>query len=370
MRPGDRFGRVGHHPDPVTGLAVSGITQTSATLAWQGSALSYRVRIRPAGQENYSVYTTTESSYVFSNLLAGTEYEGGVQAVCGQAVTDTSAYVAFEPFQTTGITCFPPTALAASEVTWNSATLTWEGEAEDYQVEWREENTTVSLGRLSVEGTKTGTITGLEALTPYQARVRGICSAGDTSAWCDWVGFATTAITECPVPTNLRVESLAETSASLLWDADEQNEGFILRYRPTVSTSWDSVKNLAETQYELTGLEPQTAYVWSVMAACTEGRYSGWATQNNFTTEGSANETITGNSLSVTASKGQIHVMNPSAIYIKRIRVYDLTGSLREDYVVRDKGNVILTTELSTQVAIVEILLDANQAVRFKVLIP
>ena len=143
-----------------------------------------------------------------------------------------------------------------------------------------------------------------------------------------------------------------------------------MRYRATVSTSWDSVKNLAETQYELTGLESQTAYVWSVMAACSEGRYSGWATQNNFTTEGSANETITGNSLSVTASKGQIHVMNPSAIYIKRIRVYDLTGSLREDYVVRDKGNVILTTELSTQVAIVEILLDANQAVRFKVLIP
>ena len=257
--------------DPVTGLAVSGITQTSATLAWQGSALSYRVRIRPAGQENYSVYTTTESSYVFSNLLAGTEYEGGVQAVCGQALTDTSAYVAFEPFQTTGITCFPPTALAASEVTWNSATLTWEGEAEDYQVEWREENTTVSLGRLSVEGTKTGTVTGLEALTPYQARVRGICSAGDTSAWCDWVGFATTAVTECPVPTNLRVESLAETSATLLWDADEQNENFTLRYRATVSTSWDSVKNLAETQYELTGLEPQTAYVWSVMAACSEG---------------------------------------------------------------------------------------------------
>ena len=223
--------------DPVTGLAVSGITQTSATLAWQGSALSYRVRIRPAGQENYSVYTTTESSYVFSNLLAGTEYEGGVQAVCGQALTDTSAYVAFEPFQTTGITCFPPTALAASEVTWNSATLTWEGEAEDYQVEWREENTTVSLGRLSVEGTKTGTVTGLEALTPYQARVRGICSAGDTSAWCDWVGFATTAVTECPVPTNLRVESLAETSATLLWDADEQNENFTLRYRATVSTS-------------------------------------------------------------------------------------------------------------------------------------
>ena len=356
--------------DPVTGLAVSGINQTSATLTWQGSALSYRVRIRPAGQENYSVYTTTESSYVFSNLLAGTEYEGGVQAVCGQALTDTSAYVAFEPFQTTGITCFPPTALAASEVTWNSATLTWEGEAEDYQVEWREENTTVSLGRLSVEGTKTGTITGLEALTPYQARVRGICSAGDTSAWCDWVGFATTAVTECPVPTNLRVESLAETSATLLWDADEQNESFILRYRPTVSTSWDSVKNLAETQYDLTELEPQTAYVWSVMAACSEGRYSGWGTQNNFTTEGVGNEADAESGLFLTASKGQIHVMNPDAVRIERIRVYTLGGSLAEDYVIRSNENVILTTGLSMQVAVVEVLTADGTALRFKLLIP
>lgn len=356
--------------DPVTGLAVSGITQTSATLTWQGSALSYRVRIRPAGQENYSVYTTTESSYVFSNLLAGTEYEGGVQAVCGQALTDTSAYVAFEPFQTTGITCFPPTALAASEVTWNSATLTWEGEAEDYQVEWREENTTVSLGRLSVEGAKTGTITGLDALTAYQARVRSICSAGDTSAWCDWVGFATTAITECPVPTNLRVESLTETSATLLWDADEQNENFTLRYRPTVSTSWDSVKNLAETQYELTGLEPQTAYVWSVMAACSEGRYSGWGTQNNFTTEGVGNEADAESGLFLTASRHQLHVMNPGAVRIERIRVYTLGGSLAEDYVIRSNENVILTTALSTQVAVVEVLTPDNKAYRFKVMLP
>ena len=43
---------------------------------------------------------------------------------------------------------------------------------------------------------------------------------------------------------------------------------------------------------------------------------------------------------------------------------------MMEEYVVRSDGNVILTTGLSTQVAIVEILLDANQAVRFKVLIP
>ena len=356
----------------VTGLAVSGITQTSATLSWEGSALSYRVRIRPVGQANYSVYTTTETTYTFSNLLAETEYEGGVQAVCGQAATDTSSYVDFEPFSTTAVTCFPPTGLTASDLTWHSAVLTWEGEAEDYQMEWRVENTTVSLGRQMVEDAKTGTITGLEATTPYQARVRSICAAGDTSAWCDWVGFATTEVTACPAPANLRVESLTASSATLLWDADEQNEGFILRYRQAAATVWDSVKDLAETQYELTGLEPQTAYTWSVMASCSEGRYSGWGSQGTttFTTEGVGNESVAESDLFLTASRHQIHLMNPSALPIERIRVYNLSGAMAEDYVIRSNENVILTTALSTQVVVVEVLTPNNKAYRFKVMLP
>ena len=358
--------------NPVANLAVSGITQTSATLSWEGSALSYRVRIRPVGQENYSVYTTTETTYTFSNLLAETEYEGGVQAVCGQAATDTSSYVDFEPFSTTAVTCFPPTGLTASDLTWHSAVLTWEGEAEDYQMEWRVENTTVSLGRQMVEDAKTGTITGLEATTPYQARVRSICAAGDTSAWCDWLNFATTEVTECPVPTNLRVESLTASSATLLWDADEQNEGFILRYRQAAATVWDSVKDLAETQYELTGLEPQTAYTWSVMASCSEGRYSGWGSQGttNFTTEGVGNESVAESDLFLTASRYQIHLMNPSALPIERVRVYNLSGAMAEDYVIRSNENVILTTALSTQVVVVEVLTPNNKAYRFKVMLP
>ena len=358
--------------NPVANLAVSGITQTSAALSWEGSALSYRVRIRPVGQENYSVYTTTETTYTFSNLLAETEYEGGVQAVCGQAVTDTSSYVDFEPFSTAAVTCFPPTGLTASDVTWHSVVLTWEGEADDYQMEWRVENTTVSLGRQMVEDAKTGTITGLEATTPYQARVRSICAAGDTSAWCDWLNFATTEVTECPVPTNLRVESLTASSATLLWDADEQNEGFILRYRQAAATVWDSVKDLAETQYELTGLEPQTAYTWSVMASCSEGRYSGWGSQGttNFTTEGVGNESVAESDLFLTASRYQIHLMNPSALPIERVRVYNLSGAMAEDYVIRSNENVILTTALSTQVVVVEVLTPDNKAYRFKVMLP
>ena len=174
----------------------------------------------------------------------------------------------------------------------------------------------------------------------------------------------------CPAPTDLRVESVTETSATLLWSLESEFEiaGYLLRYRAADVQVWDSVRDITAMQYNLTGLEPQTAYVWSVLSACADGRYSGWGIQSRFESEGAGNETGDPCGLFLTASKGQIHVM--TAVQIERIRVYNLSGTMMEEYVVRSDGNVILTTELSTQVAIVEILLDAAQAVRFKLLIP
>ena len=62
--------------------------------------------------------------------------------------------------------------------------------------------------------------------------------------------------------------------------------------------------------------------------------------------------------------------MNPGAVRIERIRVYTLGGSLAEDYVIRSNENVILTTGLSMQVAVVEVLTADGTALRFKLLIP
>ena len=79
---------------------------------------------------------------------------------------------------------------------------------------------------------------------------------------------------------------------------------------------------------------------------------------------------IAGNGLSVTASKGQIHVMNPSAVYMERIRIYDMKGLMLEDYIVRDRGNAILATQVSMQVILVEIIVEGGNPVRFKILQP
>ena len=72
-------------------------------------------------------------------------------------------------------------------------------------------------------------------------------------------------------------------------------------------------------------------------------------TQNN-----TAVETNGESKFSVYAGKGQLHVLNPSSLYIERIRIYTLDGRYT-DYPVRSDDNVLITTRLSSCVVIVEV---------------
>ena len=365
------FTTPGAECEPISNLAVSNVTRNAATLAWNGEASSYRIRIKPVERTEWAYYTTEALTYIFSNLELETEYEGGVQSRCSQAASDTSEWVSFENFTTLGITCFAPTDFFFDSASHNSASFHWTGTSDKYQIEWNVRYGD-EKGRMVFDGTS-GTITGLSAATSYEAKVRGICSAGDTSEWSEVRVFTTAEAPGCPVPTDLRVESVTENSATLLWSVEGEVEvaGFILRHRASNVQAWDSVQDIADMSYELTGLEPKTAYVWSVLSACADGRYSGWGTQTRFETEaGSAIEGLDESGLFLTASRHQIHVMNPSALPIERVRVYNLSGAMAEDYVIRSNENVILTTALSTQVAVVEVLTPDNKAYRFKVMLP
>ena len=66
---------------PVENLAVSSITSTGATLTWSGAASSYDVYLM--GEEDTSIYTTTDTAYNFYTLDPNTVYTLGVVADCG-----------------------------------------------------------------------------------------------------------------------------------------------------------------------------------------------------------------------------------------------------------------------------------------------
>ncbi|MCM1042048.1 MAG: fibronectin type III domain-containing protein [Bacteroides sp.] len=362
------FTTAGVECNAIAGLAVSEVTRNSAKLSWTGEALRYKIRLRKVGTQDWANYTAQTEEYVFTALLTETEYEGGVQSVCGEAASDTSAWVSFQNFTTAAQTCFAPEDLAAAP-SYASAELSWKGDADNYQVAYRKEGTTAVLSVFNVEG-KTYTLTGLTEKTPYEARVRSACGEGDTSAWCEWIAFTTTETPVCPIPSDLKAEGITLNSANLSWNCADAEASFILRFRPVSSTSWDSVKAISAKTYELKDLTENTAYTWSVMAACSGNRYSGWATASNFTTlEETAVETAAEAALQVTTGKGQIHILNPSALQIGRVRLLGTDGALLGNWPVNSNENVLLTTNHSMRVVVV-VVESAQQTLRYKVLLP
>ena len=78
-----------------------------------------------------------------------------------------------------------------SNVTDTTATVTWSGDAESYDISYGERGFGEGQGEI-VQGV-TGnsyTLTGLESDMLYDVYVRAICQPGVTSGWSDRVGFS------------------------------------------------------------------------------------------------------------------------------------------------------------------------------------
>lgn len=357
----------------VENIRVSAVGQRSATLSWNGTAEKYRIRIRPVAATPettvaWTIYESENTTYTFSNLTSNTNYEGAIQSVCGEATGDTANYVAFDNFKTAEISCFAPTEITAKAADYWTATIGWQGDAGNYEIEYRREGSLDIIARYHSTANEYR-LENLNSDTRYEVRLRSICSVGDTSIWSAFVGFATTTAPECTEPTDLKTEATTANSARLFWTAAENSTGFIVRYSQSAPIVWDSVRDITDAQYELTDLKPETVYLWSVMSACRGGGYSNWATRQNFKTGSTANENLNDKRFELYADKGQIHILNRTALPMERIRIYDFQGRLLHDFIVRTNDNAILTTNRHNCMTVVEIECE-GQFLRYKVLLP
>ena len=367
--------------DEPTALAVSEISRKSAKLTWQGEAADgYRVRYRPATQEgampmNWLEVEVKGTSYILNNLALETEYECSVQSICNKVAELESEFVAFENFTTLQLTCFEPTELRINDLNAKAVKVSWTGTSANYQVAWSQDAVTWTYGEVVSE--EAYTIRNLNYKGFYTFKVRGVCSVGDSSEWSETRNFRTLARPACPDPTNLRVDALTQTSATLLWDAEAEEEGdiqnYILRHRLASVQAWDSIKDIKGNSYSITDMAPKTAYVWAVMTGCLDNRYSeNWA-QLRFETPANDSTAVEGlkiqTGLQVATAQGQVFIMNPQSIQIDNIRIYATTGRRLEQYAIRSNDNVILTTKVRNNVVIVEIE-SAGHLFRFKTLLP
>lgn len=123
-------------------VTVSGLSQTTATLSWGAIAnrSSYTVKWRVVGASTWSQTTgLTTTSKALTGLTLGTTYEYEVIAV-GNGSTYITSEAATGTFTTVAlITLNTPTNLASSNITNNSATVSWSGDdrATQFKVEYR-----------------------------------------------------------------------------------------------------------------------------------------------------------------------------------------------------------------------------------------
>lgn len=352
--------------DPVSNLTAERISTKTANLTWNGEAAAYHLQIRKANGTEWVSYTVNGTSRELANLEPDQTYEWRVQSVCGEAIGDTSAYSEVSTFKTLAVTCFPPEGLRVLSQNFYSAILTWTGTPDEtFEISYKTATETAYSKTVTAHG-DSAHVMGLTAEESYSFRIRRVCSPTENSAWSEAVTAIIPAVPVCQQPTNLRSAAITDTSAQLSWDS-EDGLSCILRFRTSTASVWDSVKNLTEQSYVLANLQPNTAYLWSVMSLCEYNLSSDWARQASFTTLNRvSNERTLQNSFRLYAVLGQLHILNDGQTVIESVEILDRAGRLLQKHAIGHADHVIIPTTLNGHVVLVRIYVQGGQAATYK----
>ena len=122
--------------------------------------------------------------------------------------------------------CKKPTDLVATNVTKNSATLSWI------------ENGEATAWNISVNGNVTPNVTNpynLTGLTPETSYTVKVCPVCEDERWSDEITFTT--LVACPAPTNLTAKQVTNNSAVINWEGNA--ESYNVRYKKAEADFFD-----------------------------------------------------------------------------------------------------------------------------------
>jgi chitodextrinase len=285
----------GTAPNAPTNLTATG-TASTIGLSWTAPASG----TTPAGYEilrDGSVIATTQStSFTDQFLPVSAAHTYTVEAF--DAAGDTSAASAAVAASTTnGVDTTPPTAptgLAASGVTGDSATLSWNQSSDDTGVAGYD----VYRNGTLIGSTTYTTYTDIELAgdASYQYTVKAYDPAGNISAASGTASVTTGAseTTSPPgAPTALSSPSQAGTSVDLSWTAPGNTGAGIAGYDvyrngtfigSTTTTEEGTAGSPTPTIYTDTGLTPGTTYSYTVAAFDAAGDTSAQSSATTATT--------------------------------------------------------------------------------------
>ena len=179
-------------------------------LVWVAGSYAYETGFVLTGPEGETIY----------------EYQGE-----GNSSNPTPTAGVLTTFRIHLATCSRPSEVVASNITYNSATITWTPGAEDqdqWQVAYGVGVVNPDSEGVTIETTNEPTITlSLVENTTYSVYVRSVCSESDMSSWSNLCTFATPM--QFPIPTALTINDITAVSAKANWQGEAT--AFNLRYR-------------------------------------------------------------------------------------------------------------------------------------------
>ena len=170
---------------PVTGITMSAITSTSATLTWTAvpGSVGYSWVVdnsvtAPTGGGTFTTLTTANAT----GLTAGTAYYAHVRDSCGPGSVSGWVTVPFATLTVGG--CNAVTSLTVTGITATSGVVNWTRATGAIGAEYVVNTTAADpVGAGTGTTASTHTATGLTAATLYYAHVRDSCGATSLSVW-------------------------------------------------------------------------------------------------------------------------------------------------------------------------------------------
>ena len=306
-----------------TGLAVAGITPTSAQVSWTNDGSSgWNVQYKTDNNDWSIAVPVTTPSYTMTGLQPNTTYQVRVQTDCGGGNTSDWTTQSF-----TTLPCVAPSALTISNVTSSTATATWTaGNSEtDWDFEYKTSASSEWNITIPVHNTPTYIINSLAASTSYDARVRAACGTA-RSDWSAVQTFSTEAVPGCAEPTNLTATEMTKNSVKLNWTENGTATSWTINYQET-GVAQESTVTVSEHPYVLTGLLPETTYSVYVVANCADGQTAASSTINFTTLADGIIDYELATNLYPNPTAGQFTIHN-SQFTIHNVNVYDVYGKL------------------------------------------
>ncbi|KJD34905.1 hypothetical protein PW52_12405 [Tamlana sedimentorum] len=271
-------------PTAPQNLVASNITENSAQLTWNASTDNVSVL-------GYNIYNNGDfvatvrgaTNYALVELNQGTEYNITVRAYDEAGNESNESNIA--TFITLDIIApTTPLNLVASNITENSADLTWSPASDNVAVIGYNIYNQFTLIQV-VDNITSFTLTNLTESTTYNLIIRAIDAAGNESEDSNIEIFTTNTPedTQAPtVPRNLIATNITETTAEITWTASTDNIGVTGYNIFNNGTLLTSVGNI--TNYTLTGLNTSSLYNLTITAFDAAGNESAASNNEDFTT--------------------------------------------------------------------------------------